>query len=384
MMSSNRTGATSSAASAWRRAEVAGTTARVWDTSTGTGKPLTRALTHEDAVENAALSPDGTRVVTASYDKTARVWDAATGKPLPSVMAHQGQAWVMMASSSSNTLLIRPRYRRSSCDDRRKTHVVAFVVMESILLKAISVAANRMRALYELAGGIHHDGEKGAFREYFVAELIRPLLVHHFGLGTGIVIDRRGCESCQTDVLIFDRRLMPPLLAAGDRGVFPIDAVLATIEVKSTLKSEHLRSAFSAARRLAPPRAECPEPDRLWIEAPGTMEAAAGSTRTRAKYPLCALLAYQSAANSSDADEGARLEKLTPGGAEYVRLLGILDKGVWWWDQERGELMASRSSDIGENAALFLRLLLDPLDEIARTRASFQFGHWMGALHSDR
>ena len=34
---------------------------------------------HTDEVKSAAFSPDGTRIVTASWDNTARIWDAATG-----------------------------------------------------------------------------------------------------------------------------------------------------------------------------------------------------------------------------------------------------------------------------------------------------------------
>jgi WD40 repeat protein len=48
-------------------------TARVWDAATG--KAITLPLVHQEYVLAAAFSPDGTRVVTASYDKTARVWD---------------------------------------------------------------------------------------------------------------------------------------------------------------------------------------------------------------------------------------------------------------------------------------------------------------------
>ena len=35
---------------------------------------------HEDQVERASFSPDGTRVVTASDDGTARIWNPATGE----------------------------------------------------------------------------------------------------------------------------------------------------------------------------------------------------------------------------------------------------------------------------------------------------------------
>ena len=39
---------------------------------------------------NAAFSPDGSRVVTASWDKTARLWDGKTGAPLATLAGHEG------------------------------------------------------------------------------------------------------------------------------------------------------------------------------------------------------------------------------------------------------------------------------------------------------
>jgi WD40 repeat protein len=71
-------------------------TARVWNARTG--QPLTEPLAHQESVMAASFSPDGARVVTASWDKTVRVWDARTGKPLTESFAHQGQ--VMAASFS--------------------------------------------------------------------------------------------------------------------------------------------------------------------------------------------------------------------------------------------------------------------------------------------
>src|SRR5215813_1843417 len=56
-------------------------TARVWRAD-GTGEPVV-LKGHESIVMSAAFSPDGTRVVTASVDKTARVWRAdGTGEPV--------------------------------------------------------------------------------------------------------------------------------------------------------------------------------------------------------------------------------------------------------------------------------------------------------------
>ena len=62
-------------------------TARVWEADTG--KPVGAPLQHQHNVLSAAFSPDGRRVVTASADHTARVWEADTGKPVGAPLQHQ-------------------------------------------------------------------------------------------------------------------------------------------------------------------------------------------------------------------------------------------------------------------------------------------------------
>lgn len=62
--------------------------ASVWDPITG--ETLADLEGHTDQVLSAAFGPDGTRVVTASRDKTGRVWDATTGQILAVLMGHTG------------------------------------------------------------------------------------------------------------------------------------------------------------------------------------------------------------------------------------------------------------------------------------------------------
>jgi hypothetical protein len=45
---------------------------------------------HTGWVRFARFSPDGSRIVTASYDKTARIWDALTGKCIATLTGHNG------------------------------------------------------------------------------------------------------------------------------------------------------------------------------------------------------------------------------------------------------------------------------------------------------
>jgi dipeptidyl aminopeptidase/acylaminoacyl peptidase len=72
-------------------------TARIWDTETGKliGEPL---VGHNDTVNTANFSPDGRLVITSSKDGTARIWDATTGKAVGKpLVAHQ---WISPYNSS--------------------------------------------------------------------------------------------------------------------------------------------------------------------------------------------------------------------------------------------------------------------------------------------
>lgn len=156
----------------------------------------------------------------------------------------------------------------------------------------------------------------------------------HFGVGSGVVEDYKGRQSKQTDIIIYDKRLMQPVLLAGDRGIFPIDSVLCVIEVKSELKASHYKDIVEAARYFYPISEE--NPKGLHIVRPGELVSEEG--QPQAIYPLFSVFAYRS---DADRDEIERLEEQVPGGSYYVRVIGILNKGVW-----------SRSSSIKKSKIL--------------------------------
>jgi WD40 repeat protein len=46
--------------------------------------PLIASFDHQDSVNDAAFSPDGARILTASADHSAKLWDATSGKLMAS------------------------------------------------------------------------------------------------------------------------------------------------------------------------------------------------------------------------------------------------------------------------------------------------------------
>lgn len=97
---------------------------------------------------------------------------------------------------------------------------------------------------------MQHNLTKGQLRELFVTNILKPFLSSQFDVGTGIIVNQKGEESQQTDIVIYDTRIIPPFIKEQNIGVYPAESVIAAIEVKSRLTREEIESAELSARKL--------------------------------------------------------------------------------------------------------------------------------------
>ena len=97
---------------------------------------------------------------------------------------------------------------------------------------------------------LNHPGMVGRVRQIVIDQLLRPLLPEGFYIGTGKVTDARGNLSSETDIIIYDRRSIPPILYDEKEGIFPVEAVHYSIEVKSKLTSAEFKDSVEKGINL--------------------------------------------------------------------------------------------------------------------------------------
>jgi hypothetical protein len=117
-------------------------------------------------------------------------------------------------------------------------------IYRNLVIERIRYALAAARA----AQPLEHSGVKGAIREVLMADLFRPLLPADLGIASGIVISAfdEG-QSAQQDIVIFDRRIIPPILFEQGPAIIPVESALICIEIKSKLTAVELRAAHTNA-----------------------------------------------------------------------------------------------------------------------------------------
>ena len=107
-----------------------------------------------------------------------------------------------------------------------KSHTTA--IIEGVIAQAKSL------------GSLTNPTLKGDLRELLIAGLFERFLIQDFGVGTGQIINQKEELSNQIDIIVYDKRILPPFLQLVNRGIFPAEAVIAVIEVKSFLTEDEI------------------------------------------------------------------------------------------------------------------------------------------------
>jgi uncharacterized protein DUF6602 len=109
-------------------------------------------------------------------------------------------------------------------------------------MRAKSAAIRRDFASHRLSAGEN--------REDLVSEFLVNHLPRKFGVSSGMVISHDGLFSNQADLVVVDEQNNAPLYAAARNKLWPVEAVYALIEVKTTLHPADLEDAIAKGRKF--------------------------------------------------------------------------------------------------------------------------------------
>lgn len=95
-----------------------------------------------------------------------------------------------------------------------------------------------------------HRLSAGENREDLVSDFLTAHLPKRFGVSSGMVISHDGIFSNQADLVVVDDQNNSPLYAQSRNKLWPIEAVYALIEVKTTLHPADIADAVAKGRRF--------------------------------------------------------------------------------------------------------------------------------------
>ena len=226
------------------------------------------------------------------------------------------------------------------------------------MFKSILTARiNDLWNFYQVSSNLNHQGEKGMLRELFLHRLLEAVLPPHFGIGTGIVVDKWGRQSPQIDLVIFDKRLLPPILEENGHGIYPIDAVIRIIEVKSTLKKEGIIQLNKLIKSFSP------------LEDEGLKLCTYGKLKNGASYyPFVSLFAYETKIVGI---EKALKDNINTTNSSFV--VTVSNKGTYFCENK---MVSNENNLLEENVINFLVQVLNKIEKTSETRKEFSLSDW--------
>lgn len=211
---------------------------------------------------------------------------------------------------------------------------------------------------------LNHTVTNGQLKEFFVGGILENFLPAQFGTATGIIVNQRGDQSKQVDIIIYDNRIVPAFIREQKIGIFPAESVIATIEVKSILGKEALEKTEADAKHL--------------IE---TIYSKEGSKYSdfRKYLPICAVLGGEMG-GIADLSDKIKGKKFLQNNITYLRYIVSVNRYSWIKMKSTG--WTGHLKDITNDETIrFIAVLIDNLRMKAEERykvLSSTHHDWLG------
>jgi hypothetical protein len=191
------------------------------------------------------------------------------------------------------------------------------------------------------------DNVKGELVESFNREILGSFLTSQFGIGKGVITNHLGERSGETDIIIYDKRLLPPFIKQERLAVYPVESVIATIEVKCSLNMEKLEKTEASAKLIQE-----------------TVFNRKQSLLKNAKYsgmcppPLCAVLAFRSIKKVTELSSPKEGKLWIEKNIKHLFAICLVDNFSWLNVNTKGWSIIKRD-DTNEETKRFIAVLLD-------------------------
>lgn len=116
--------------------------------------------------------------------------------------------------------------------------------------KRFMSVAQKMMVDFESTKEAHHRLGRGTNREDIVKSFLESVLPSKYGFGKGEVVTSNNEHSGEMDIIIYDKEKCPKLIYEDGHALFPIETVYCVIQVKTSLNSSELKSAYKNIETL--------------------------------------------------------------------------------------------------------------------------------------
>lgn len=213
------------------------------------------------------------------------------------------------------------------------------------IIQKINSAKNKADTLAKQAD---HRGIEGAIREIALKECIEPFLTESFRVNSGKIIDSEGNQSRQVDLIIYRKKLIPPILISPELGFFPVESVKYAIEVKSKVTSSNLKDCIENFKSIQNLKSY-----------PKSMEH---------PLPVTVLFGFDSDINSSDLTRLSKnIYKNSP-----LTTVCILGKGYWLFDQKNQNFFGKDTRKSEKKFSEFCNFITGLMNTLSQEELTFR------------